>query len=65
MGPGLLESTYQQCLAHEMKLLGLPFQVEASMAVHYKGVNLDCGYKLDFLVDDFVVIELKAVQKNQ
>jgi GxxExxY protein len=61
LGPGLLESAYQQCLAHEMHLAGLSFKAQHPVPVYYKGVNLDCGYRLDFLVEDFLVIELKAV----
>lgn len=63
LGPGLLESTYEQCLAHEMHLTGLSFTQQQPMPVRYKGVNLDCGYRLDFLVEDFLVVELKAVDR--
>ncbi len=62
LGPGLLESTYQKCLTHEMHIAGLSFQAQLPIPVYYKGVNLDCGYRLDFLVDDFLVVELKAVE---
>ena len=62
LGPGLLESTYEQCLAHEMSLQGMRFQVQAPMPVYYKKVNLDCGYRIDMLVEDFLVVELKAVE---
>ena len=51
LGPGLLESTYQQCLAHELKLNAIPFRFEAPLPVDYKGVKLDCGYRLDLVVD--------------
>jgi GxxExxY protein len=61
LGPGLLESAYQQCLAHELHLEGIPFTMEQTMPVEYKGLHLDCGYRLDFLVDQQVVLELKAV----
>jgi GxxExxY protein len=47
LGPGLLESTYQQCLAHELSLRGLPFALEHPMPVDYKGVRLDCGYRIE------------------
>ena len=63
LGPGLLESTYQQCLAHELKVSSIPFQLEALLPVDYKGVNLDCGYRLDFLVDGRLILELKAVDE--
>ena len=61
LGPGLLESAYEECLAHEMKLIALNFERQAPLYVAYKGLNLDCGYRLDFLVDQCVVVELKAV----
>ena len=63
LGPGLLESTYQQCLAHELKVSSIPFQLEALLPVDYKGVKLDCGYRLDFLVDGRLILELKAVDE--
>ena len=63
LGPGLLESTYQQCLAHELHLNGIPFRLEHPMPVEYKGVRLDCGYRIDILVDDRLILELKAVVK--
>lgn len=62
LGPGLLESTYQQCLAHELHVNGIPFKLEHPMPVHYKGVRLDCGYRIDVLVDDRLILELKAVE---
>lgn len=61
VGPGLLESAYQACLAHEFSLRGLPFEQEKPLAVEYKGIQLDCGYRLDFVVAEKVVVELKAV----
>jgi GxxExxY protein len=61
LGPGLLESAYEECLAHEMHLRGLGFLRQVSLPVVYKGIDLDCAYRLDFLVEDFVVLELKAV----
>ena len=63
LGPGLLESTYQQCLAHELMLNAIPFQLEASLPVDYKGVKLDCGYRLDLVVDEQLIVELKAVDQ--
>lgn len=61
LGPGLLESAYQRCLAHEMYLAGVGFTAEVELPLCYKGVNLDCGYRMDFLVEDFLVVEVKAV----
>ena len=63
LGPGLLESTYQQCLAHELSLAGISFKLECPMPVAYKGIKLDCGYRIDCLVDERLVLELKAVDK--
>lgn len=61
IGPGLLESAYEECLAHEFGLRGLRFGRQVALPVVYKGVKLDCGYRLDFLVENAVVLELKAV----
>jgi GxxExxY protein len=63
LGPGLLESAYLQCLCHELKLRGIPLEVERPLPVQYKGVLLECGYKIDILVANLVVIELKTVEK--
>ncbi len=63
LGPGLLESVYQNCLAHELKLNNIPFEKEFPLPVEYKGIRLDCGYKLDFVVDKKVILELKSVNK--
>jgi GxxExxY protein len=63
LGPGLLESAYQQCLAHELRLAGLRFMLEQAMPVKYKGLNLDCGYRLDLVVEQEVIVELKSVSK--
>jgi GxxExxY protein len=62
LGPGLLESAYEECLAHEMKLRGISFERQKPLPLVYKGVHLDCGYRLDFLVGGLVVVELKAVK---
>ena len=62
LGPGLLESTYAACLAHELTLRGVSFEKEKSLPVRYKDVLLDCGYRLDFLIDGKVIVELKAVE---
>lgn len=62
LGPGLLESAYSECLCHELTLRGLVFERELSVPVRYKNVNLDCGYRIDLLVERSVVVELKAVE---
>ena len=61
LGPGLLESTYEQCLAHELSLNGLPFELQYPLPVKYKDIRLDCGYRVDVIVDDKLIIELKSV----
>jgi GxxExxY protein len=65
IGPGLLESSYEECLAYEMRLRGLSFQRQLPLPVVYKEVKLDCGYRLDFVVEDAVVVEVKAVDALQ
>jgi len=61
LGPGLLESTYEQCLARELSLQGLGFELQVPLPVEYKGVRLDCGYRVDVLVERQLILELKAV----
>ena len=63
LGPGLLESAYEQCLAHELMLTGLVFEIQKPLPVHYKGIKLDCGYRLDFVIENKLVVELKSVQQ--
>ncbi len=63
LGPGLLESTYQQCLARELALQEVRFKLEHPLPVEYKGVHLDCGYRIDILVEDQLIVELKAVKE--
>ena len=61
LGPGLLESTYEQCLAHELRLNGIGFKLQHPLPVDFKGVRLDCGYRVDVLVEDEFILELKSV----
>ena len=61
LGPGLLESAYEACLCHELSLMAIPFQCQVSLPVSYKGLHLACAYKLDLLVEDTIIVELKAV----
>ena len=60
-GPGLLESAYLQCLCRELQLRGLPFLCEQPLPLVYKGLRLDCGYRVDLIVADTVVVELETV----
>jgi GxxExxY protein len=62
LGPGLLESTYEECLCHELSLAGLTFERQRALPVVYKGVMLDCGYRLDVVVEGKVILELKAIE---
>ena len=62
LGPGLLESAYEQCLCHELKLRGIEFLRQLDVPVVYKGVKLDCGYRIDLVVNDEVVVEIKSAQ---
>ena len=63
LGPGLLESAYEQCFCHELHLRGLSFQCQLDLPVMYKGLKVDCGYRLDVVVNDSVVLELKSVEQ--
>jgi GxxExxY protein len=63
LGPGLLESAYEECLCYELNLRGLRFLRQISVPVKYKGINLDCGYQLDIIVEDIVILELKSVDR--
>jgi GxxExxY protein len=63
LGPGLLESAYHQCLARELSLKGIALESEKPVPIEYKGVNLDCGYRLDFVVGSKLILELKAIER--
>jgi GxxExxY protein len=63
LGPGLLESVYEQCLAHELSRNGIAFQLQHSLPVQYKDVRLDCGYRIDILVENQLIVELKSVEE--
>ena len=62
LGPGLLESAYQSCLAYELKQRGLRIEEQRALPVTYKDVKLDCGYRLDIVVEDEIILEVKAVE---
>ena len=63
LGPGLLESAYEECLCRELAICGLTFERQKPLAVSYKGLKLDCGYRLDVVVGGLVILELKAVDQ--
>ena len=63
LGSGLLESTYQQCLARELHMNSINFKLEHPLPVEYKGIRLDCGYRIDVLVEDELILELKAIDE--
>jgi GxxExxY protein len=62
LGAGLLESTYSACLLHELRLAGLRYEHQVALPARYQGVTLEAGYRIDFLVEDCVIVELKAVE---
>ncbi len=63
LGPGLLESVYEECLCHELQLQGLTTERQIPLPVVYKGVALECGYRMDVVVENTVLVELKTVEK--
>ena len=62
LGPGLLESVYEECLCYELSQMGLRFERQVHLPVRYKGIKLDCGYKLDLVVEGSIVVELKSIE---
>lgn len=62
LGPGLMESVYEECLCHELSIRGLAFQRQVPLPICYKKVKLDCGYRMDVVVEGSVVLELKSVE---
>ena len=63
LGPGLLESTYQKCLSHELRLRGISCEDEKPLPLVYKGEKLECGYRLDIVVENAIIVELKSCEK--
>jgi GxxExxY protein len=63
LGPGLLESAYEECICHELITGGLSLERQKPLAVRYKEINLDCGYRLDVVVEDAIILELKSCEK--
>lgn len=62
LGPGLLESAYEVCLCRELELRGIAFEFQKPLPLEYKGIRLDCGYRLDLLVAGVVIVEVKSVE---
>ncbi|CAM3436117.1 GxxExxY protein [Aequorivita lipolytica] len=62
LGPGLLESTYEVCLAHELRTLGLEFKQQVPLPVIYKGIKLNAGYRIDMIVEERIIIEIKSIE---
>jgi GxxExxY protein len=63
LGPGLLESAYEACLAYELRQVGYKIEQQKPLPIVYKDVKLDCGYRLDLVVEDSVIVEVKAVDQ--
>lgn len=63
LGPGLLESAYEECLCHELELRSINFERQKQLPIYYKGKYLDCAYRLDLVVDKRILLELKSVEK--
>jgi len=63
LGPGLLESVYEECICHELSLRGISFERQKPLPVVYKGKKLDCGYRLDIVVENAIILELKSCEK--
>jgi GxxExxY protein len=64
LGPGLLESAYRECVCYELSQMGLTFTREVHLPLNYKGLKLDCSYRIDLLVEDAIVVELKSVEQT-
>ena len=62
IGPGMLESVYEACLRHELRARGVEFRTQVPVSVSYKGLSLDCGHRMDLLVEEELIVELKAVR---
>ena len=65
LGPGLLESAYEHCLFYELTQNGIPARRQVALPVSYKGTRIDCGFRIDLLVNETIIVELKSVEKIQ
>lgn len=63
LGPGLLESAYEACLCHELSLREIPYKTQVPISIDYKGICVNNSYRIDLLVDDLIIIEIKSVKK--
>jgi GxxExxY protein len=63
LGPGLFESVYQRCVGHELALRGIPFAAQVPVPLVYKGAALDCTFRVDFIVGDVLLVELKSIER--
>ena len=63
LGPGLLESAYQECVCHELSRMGISFTREVHLPLSYKGLNVGCCYRIDLLVEDSILVELKSIEQ--
>ena len=63
LGPGLLESAYEECICHEFRLRNYGFERQVPLTINYKGNSLDCGYRLDIVIEKAIILELKACEK--
>ncbi len=63
LGPGLLESAYEKCLCYELTQVGFEYKQPLPLPVIYKGINLECGYRMDVVVEDLVIVEIKAIER--
>ena len=63
LGPGLLESAYEECLCYELNNINLPFQRQVKLPIRYKSIELDAGYRLDLVIENQLVVEVKAIEK--
>ncbi len=63
LGPGLLESAYEECFALELRQNAIAFQGQVPLAITYKGMTLDCSYRLDFVIEQYLIVELKSVER--
>ncbi|HOE65810.1 MAG TPA: GxxExxY protein [Candidatus Hydrogenedentes bacterium] len=63
LGPGLLESTYEECLCRELELQHIGFRRQVPLAVTYKGIQVECSYRMDLVIEDSIVVELKAIEQ--